>query len=408
MRVLIHDYGAYAFSIQLARAFAQRGHAVRFAYSTGLVTPKGDVGLRADDPPLLSIEAIGFRGSATRRAGVRRLLEERQYGGLAARQVVDFQPEVVLSANAPLDVQRSLERAAHRGRSRFVFWMQDVYSEAVGRLIGRRSGLAGRLAGARFRRLEARIAREADAVVPVSSDFVPLLTEWGVAAEKITVLANWAPLEDVQVQPKDNALARELGLHNRSVLLYSGTLGRKHNPAMLVALAAALPEARIVVAAEGAGMEQLRRAEQHPPNLMLLPLQTPERYAQLLGAADILVALLEPDAATFSVPSKILTYIAAARPILAAIPAENLAARTITEAHAGFVVAPDDIAGFGSAASTLLRDAPMRLRLGENSRRYAVEKFAIAPIVDRFEGVLSGEPQPLESSAAHALGKAGG
>jgi glycosyltransferase involved in cell wall biosynthesis len=402
MRIVIHDYGGYPFTLQLARALAADGHAVHYLYSVGFVTPKGDMRQQTVDSANLAVEAVRVEGRAARGAGLRRLLRERQYGALVARRVNELEPDVVASANAPLDVQQRLLTEAHRSGCRFVFWMQDVYSEAVGRLIGRRSQLAGRIAGSRFSRLERAIARSADAVVPVSPDFLPILVEWGVMPNRITVIPNWAQLEEPEPPTKDNAWSRPLGLHHQPVLLYTGTLGRKHEPEMLVALADKLSAATVVVVAEGVGMERLRKSAR-PPNLVLLPLQSADCYAEVLAAADVLVALLERDASGFSVPSKILTYLTAGRPILAAIPSDNLAARTITKAEAGVVTEPGDSTAFVLAAQNLLANEPMRKRLGENGRRYAARSFAIGPIVDRFERVLTGRDPAINTSPAGAL-----
>jgi hypothetical protein len=59
------------------------------------------------------------------------------------------------------------------------------------------------------------------------------------------------------------------------------------------------------------------------------------QLAEVLATADVLVALLESSAGIFSVPSKVLAYLCAARPLLASMPKENLAARTIERAGAG-------------------------------------------------------------------------
>ena len=66
---------------------------------------------------------------------------------------------------------------------------------------------------------------------------------------------------------------------------------------------------------------------------MLLPFQPYEVLPEVLASADVLLAILEPEAGVFSVPSKVLSYHCAGRPILAAIPAENLAARIIERAR---------------------------------------------------------------------------
>src|SRR6185437_10094739 len=125
--------------------------------------------------------------------------------------------------------------------------------------------------------------------------------------------------------------------------------GLKHNPALLAQVALHFQEEKrddiaVVVATQGLGAEFLKKRVQERGirNLIVLPWQPYERLAEVLASGDILTAIIEPDAGLFSVPSKILSCLCAGRPVVAAIPAENLAARTIKKARAGLVVEPND------------------------------------------------------------------
>ncbi len=98
---------------------------------------------------------------------------------------------------------------------------------------------------------------------------------------------------------------------------------------------------------------------------------------------------IEPDAGLFSVPSKILSCFCAGRSVVAAIPSDNLAARTIQRADAGFVVAPGDSTGF-IAKIEMLANPTLRAQLGSNARAYAEENFDIAKIAARFLAFAEG------------------
>jgi glycosyltransferase involved in cell wall biosynthesis len=98
-----------------------------------------------------------------------------------------------------------------------------------------------------------------------------------------------------------------------------------------------------------------------------------------------LIAVLEAEAGIFSVPSKVLTYHCAGKPILAAMPSANLASRIILREDSGITVEPDDLDGFQSAARQLRKDDAMRQRRGESARAYAEREFDIQRIADRFE-----------------------
>ena len=123
-------------------------------------------------------------------------------------------------------------------------------------------------------------------------------------------------------------------------------------------------------------------------NLILLNYQPFEVLPDVLGSADVLLAVLEPDAGVFSVPSKVLTYLCAGRPLLLAVPPKNLAARIVRENGAGITVPPGDIEGWLKAADELIGDSSLRQTLARNARRYAEETFDINAITDRFERIL--------------------
>lgn len=104
------------------------------------------------------------------------------------------------------------------------------------------------------------------------------------------------------MRPKANAWALEHDLADVPVILYAGTLGLKHDPALLLGLADRLPDVRIAVVSEGLGADWLREHGAGRSNLLLFPFQPFDRLSDMLGTADILVAILSPRPA--SIPSR--------------------------------------------------------------------------------------------------------
>jgi colanic acid biosynthesis glycosyl transferase WcaI len=402
MRIVVHDFGGYPFSAQLARALAERGSVVLYLRSQGFRPPKdGPEG--TDDLLGLTSDTVDIGRRASSSIGPIRLADERKYGMELAQRIKQFEPNVVLSGNCPLDAQAAALASAHGVGAGFVFWLQDIYSQAVGRILGRRFSLAGRLIGARFARLERRLLLASDAIVSISPDFLPFLEGWGVRPERTTVIENWSPLDGVVPRPKKNSWSIQYGLAEDAVFLYSGTMGRKHHPGLLLALARALPNARVVVISQGHGTQWLRSQAKEVANLRLLPYQPYGRLSEVLASADVLIALLQEDAGAFSVPSKVLTYLAAARPILAAMPRANLAARMITDVGAGVVVAPTDTDAFIKAAQLFLVNPEARSRAAAAGRAYAENAFDIGPIADRFENALTAAIPDAPPTLAAAL-----
>jgi colanic acid biosynthesis glycosyl transferase WcaI len=139
------------------------------------------------------------------------------------------------------------------------------------------------------------------------------------------------------------------------------------------------------VISEGHGVEWLAQRQRKFPGLVLLPFQTADDFRMALASADVLVAVLEPKAAKFSVPAKVLTYMAAGRAILAAIEKNNLAARTVLAASAGMVADPSDPEAVRRLARALIEDDDLRRRCADAALAYARSHFEIDAIASRFE-----------------------
>jgi len=218
-----------------------------------------------------------------------------------------------------------------------------------------------------------------------------------VTDDKLSVIENWGSVKEIVPLPRENAWKKEQGLGGKRVILYSGTLGLKHNPALLSRTAAHYQALKrddimVVVATQGLGAEFLQREAMHRSirNLKILPWQPYDRLAEVLSSADILTAIIEPDAGLFSVPSKILSCLCAGRPIVASIPSNNLAAHTIHRAKAGLVVEPNDESGFIAQIDHLFADPAKAEEMGRNGRTYAEGAFDIAKIGRRFLALAQG------------------
>ncbi len=393
MRLFLHDFTAYAYPVQLARALARRGHQVTFAYCPSNPFNPGGVKPSADDPAGLRLLPIALDAPLEKFSFARRFQQENEFGRKVARALVADKPDAVLSSNAPLDVQRRLVRAARQVDARFVFWLQDIIGIATHRILRRRLPVVGELVGRYYMALEARLLRQSDAVVMITEDFRPILRAWGVDDGRMETIENWAPLEELPLAPRSNAWSRRQGAAGTFNFVYAGTMGMKHNPALVFELARhfrSRPGVQVLVLTQGAGADWLaaRIADEGLTNLRLLPFEPFENMPDVLAAADVLVAVLEPDAGVFSVPSKVLAYLCGGKPVLLAVPPENLIARIVGREGAGVVVAPDDVAGFVAGAEMLYAHPEKAAQMGAAARRYAEQTFGIAGIADRFERVL--------------------
>src|SRR3954447_11455580 len=373
MKLVVHDYCDHPFQVQLSRNLAMRGHDVTHIYFADDPGPKGAFDNRPDNPPSLKFVAITLGGPVRQTALLARRFNDVAYGRGVARKILELHPDAVISGNAPTEAQGAIINACRTADIRFVYWLQDIFSVAVSKLVSKQLGFAGKIVGWYYQYLEKRQFRASDSIVVITEDFAPLARAWG-GDEKVSVIENWGALDDISVGEKDNGWSRQHGLNDSFAYIYSGTIGRKHNPELLLRLAEETGSSGlVVVVAQGVSVQHLHdeKAVRKIGSMKLLPIQPAEVLPDVLATADVLVAMIEVDAGTFAVPSKVLSYMCAGRPILLAAPKENLAARTVEKARAGIVVDPADEAGFLNAARRLRDNPQLRASLGANGRAYA-------------------------------------
>jgi glycosyltransferase involved in cell wall biosynthesis len=394
MRLVVHDFIGHPFQVQLSRQLARNGNEVLHLPFPGFETPKGPLEPRADDPAGFGVEGITLPFRHSKYNFALRGAQEWVYSRKCVRRIRAFAPDVVISANATPNIQGALLRACRRHDIGFVPWVQDFHGVAIGRMLRLKLGaLVGAAAGRYFERLDRAVLQASDRVILISPAFLQMARLWPGVAEKSHVIENWAPLPDLPVLPKRNGWSEAHDLADRKVLLYAGTLGLKHNPQWLAALAqhfAGDSAVRVVVISQGPGADWLRRWREHSgvSNLVVLDYQPFAVLPEVLAAADVLIAILEDAAGDFSVPSKVLAYCCAERPLLVRVPEGNMAGVRIREARGGIVLHSNDAAEFVSAAEKLLYDAPYAAECSRKARLFAETQFNIATIANRFEAVL--------------------
>ncbi|NPV76922.1 MAG: glycosyltransferase family 4 protein [Anaerolineae bacterium] len=394
MRIGVHDYAGHPFQVQLSRELARRGHQVIHYYCGHNNTPKGNLLRHVDDPERFRIKPIYTRNKLQKYSLFNRWRQEIEYGNLLVKEINNARIEVILSANTPLDSQRIILSNCKKNAVPLIFWVQDLNGRAAYKILADKLPLLGKLIGNYHIFLENKLLNQSDGVILISEDFPARIKPWLRADAKLWVIPNWAPISDFPVKRKENDWAKLHNLTHRFCFLYTGTLGMKHNPELLLRLAQQFQAHKnvcVAIISEGPGAEWLSRkkTEHQLTNLEIFPYQPYERMPEVLASGDVLVTILNLDAGEFSVPSKVLTYMCAEKPQLLAISSNNLAARIINEQKAGLVTPPNDIVAFLQAAKILYENQFDRTLFGRNARAYAEKAFNIQQITDQFEQAIT-------------------
>jgi len=300
-----------------------------------------------------------------------------------------FRPDVVLVMSPPLLLGISGWLAARRWKVPFVFNIQDVFPDVaieVGAIKNERV-----IAVARW--LERALYLRSDAVTVLSSDLQENLAA-KIAdrrPERVRVIPNFVDTERIRPGDRDTQYRRELGLGDRTVVMYAGNIGYSQSVELMVGAArrfARRDDVVFVINGSGSGRAAVLEAAEGLDNVVFVGLQPKERLAEVLATGDIHTVLLRTGLARSSVPSKMYSILAAGRPCIASVDEGTEVSRALAEADAGVAVPPEDLDAFCAGLEPLLDDAATRLRLGENGRSWVESWASPAAVAQSYEDLF--------------------
>ena len=408
MKILIHDYAGHPFQAELSRELARQGFTVTHAWFGQDAGPKGRLSVLPDDSASLSFHAIGSTIEYSKTNFVKRRRGDIVYGKELAKLVRATAPDVVISGNTPTEAQEPFVQACQDVSIPFVYWCQDFYSIAASRILKAKYPVLGNLVGKYYQYLERRQMNRASKIIHITESFCDQTDQWHIPRSKIAFIPNWGALNEIDQFPRNNKWAQDNQLKPGFRCLYNGTLALKHNPELLIELARNLEnEDELILVAAGVGVEIVENAIEREGlrNVSIMPLQPMEKLPQVLGSADVLLAVIEREAGEYSVPSKVLSYLCAGKPVILAAPSSNLAASIVIGNDCGLSVDPQDIEGFVKACLSYKENQLEQAKAGKNSRAYAEGNFDIVTVSRKFASIIEELAVPQAAPAKLSLGR---
>lgn len=222
-----------------------------------------------------------------------------------------------------------------------------------------------------IRAAERRILAAADEVIAVSEPLKQWIVGSGVDDERVTVVPNGVDVERFAAGGGD--LRRRLGLDDRPVVGFAGTLKGWHGTETLVRAMGQLARQRgldrtpyLLIVGDGPQRLNLEgtAAEAGVESLVTFTGTIPhDEMPAHLAAMDIAVAPYDASPDFYFSPLKLFEYMAAARPVVAA--AIGQIEDCLRDGVTGLLYPPGDVESLAHRIVTLVDDPARRLALGE-------------------------------------------
>jgi len=400
------DYGCHSFTYRLATHLDDLGFPIRYFANGSLESPNLSSlqGWAIERPNLVrNISCDKPYGKLSLQG---RLRGELQWARRCVQALENENPSAVIVSCVPLVAVTRIQKWTLRRGIPLIYWLQDLQGRAIHELLGRKLGLPGRALGSFAHLWEQHILEKSRMVITIAAGHEHALPASVLQSHRYSLLENWANIEEIPQFPVANEWSHRHGIDKTLNIIYSGTLGLKHDTTAFLSLAASLrdkSDVRIIVVSSGHAAESLRReAESRAlPNLLVFPFQPYSDVPKVLASASILIAPMDASAGGFCVPSKVLSYFCAGRPTVISIEASNPIAATITRTGAGVVVPPGDKNAFLQAVAGYLRNRNLRETAGQNARHYAEQTFSLERVTDKFLRILSDSNVPLVANPVY-------
>lgn len=293
--------------------------------------------------------------------------------------ILVFEPSPA-TVGLPALVLKKLKRAP------LMFWVQDLWPESLSATGAIKSRWILRLVETLVRFLY----RHSDRILIQSRAFAPPIVALGADPTRIRYFPNSAESLYRPTGRAPEAVA-ELGWPAGFRVMFAGNIGAAQDFETILAAAVLLKEqtaiqwlvlgdgrlrAWVAAQIEARGLQAtFHLLGRHPPDVM------PRFFAQ---ADAMLVTLRKEPIFALTLPTKVQSYLACAKPIIAALDGEG--ARVVTEAGAGVAVPAEDPAALANAVLGLARlGADERQAMGARGRDYFEQHFEREMLLSKLE-----------------------
>lgn len=387
-------------SFDVARALAARGHDVTVIapfpnrpagrlYSGYRRVPFG----RESTPE--GFRLVRCASTFSQRSTMLSRLAENVSFGITSSLALLFRrkPDVVYANTWPIFAAGMIAVVARLRRIPIVLSVQDIYPESLAsqRRVGDRVVSRVLLASDRW------IARGAAAVVVISERFAEHYRRTrNVDPSRIHIVPNWLSSAGTEETSGAAEACRDRnGIPRDAFLLtYGGNVGVAAAVETVIESFRHLgdrADIHLLVAGDGASLEECRRLA-HEIAPQRIHFQKPwSSTMDVLHAAEAVVLPTRATQSMASVPSKLISYLLAGRPVIAATLKDSDTAAAIRASGAGVVVEPDDpraLAAAILAVAQLSREE--RQRMGMAARTWAMASMTTDVCLPRLLSIVEG------------------
>lgn len=304
-------------------------------------------------------------------------------------------PDLIVVVSGPLGLGLSGAILSTLWRCPFVFHVEDLQPDAAADLGMVRDGTLMQLLYA----LERFTYRQAELVTTLTEGMRSRIVAKGIPAEKVLLSGHWSEsrLFELPIGTSPSASRFKQRLASQFLVVHAGNIGVKQGLEVVLGaanLTCGERDITYVFIGDGAAAPALQRqaAKLSLPNVCFTGVRYGDDFTDILAAADVSLVTQRKGVAEILFPSKVLTLLAAARPVVASLSQDTEVARVLRDSGAALLVEPENPEQLAAAILSLRRHPFQLHQMATSGRDYALKCWSK-------ERALSAMEQQLVSAA---------
>ncbi|MCZ0873508.1 glycosyltransferase family 4 protein [Peribacillus sp. AS_2] len=373
----IEDRGLYT---DLLRQFRDNGHKVyvvsprekRLKKPTEYVNEKGVQFLRVRIGNITKTNLL--------EKGISTLMIESIFLRAIKKYLKDIKFDMVIYTTPPITFERVIRYVKKRDSASTYLLLKDIFPQnAVDLNMISKNSLLYKY----FRFKEKKLYSQSDYIGCMSQanvDFI-LKNNMEVSPETVEVCPN--SIDPLMIK-KDEKKIREIKKRynipqDKTVFIYGGNLGKPQGIDFLIDCLKANKEnsqVYFVIAGSGTEFNKLKAYfnNEQPSNAQVFEQLPKEDYEVLANSCDVGLIFLDKRFTIPNFPSRILSYMQASMPVLAATDVNTDIGEVIEEGQFGYWCESNDVEQFNKKLQELC-DIKLRKQMGINARRYLEDNY---------------------------------
>ena len=373
----------------LIHEFKNQGHKV-FVSSKGKNITQTKVEFEADIP-VLRIKCPDFTGVGS---NVKKALAYQQYV-LKQRYFVKKywgkeKIDVIISHSLPPELGYIVKGLKRHFKCKFFLEVPDfTWQDAVAYGYFKKNGPIGLY----YRFWERLMFKQADYIGVPTKGNVPFIRGYypWIDEKRFSVFPFWEKTIALQ---KNDSIRTELGLQDKFIVIYGGSVGAAQRIEHIIELAEACHEVEdmvFLILGRGSYLPVIKQMAEAKGlhNVIFKDFIPQEQYLQLLGTCNVGLIVLNEKMATPNFPSKSLSYFNLKVPVLAALDHVTDFGDMMTENKAGLWAYSDDIPRLKEKLMDYYNSSELRTTTADNAYNLFMEtmtpKYAYSMIIKQIQ-----------------------